>query len=86
MKDYKTNVISFQSSRLFPENSTEPDLQISIKPPVAEKLKAISEQEGTDPACQAMLAILRFVNERWNWRENRPTYKRGAQVLVGIKR
>jgi hypothetical protein len=86
MKDYKTNVVSFQLLRIFPENPTEPDLQISIKPPVAEKLEAIAKEEGTDPACQAMLAILRFVNERRNWRENRPTHKRGAHFLVGVKR
>lgn len=77
MKDYKAKVISFQSLRKFPENFTEIDFSIPIKPPMREKLDLIAQAEGVDPVCLGALALVHLINQKWNWLENRPKQKQG---------
>ncbi len=71
MRDYKTNVISFQS-RESSEKSTETDFTITLKSPMAAMLRAIARAEGTDPDCQVMLALVHLMNQKWNFKENKP--------------
>jgi hypothetical protein len=72
MKDYKANVNSFQSSRKFPENSTEAVFQIPIKPAIREKLEAIAIVEDVNPVCLGVLAIAHFINSKWDWEKGKP--------------
>ena len=72
MRDYRTNVVSFQSSRKFLDNSTETDLKIPIKPPMAEKLEAIARANGTNSVCLAVLAVAHLINQQWDWEKGKP--------------
>lgn len=75
MKHYKTNVLSFQPSRKFPENYTESDFNIPIKAAMRGKLEAIAQAEGVDPICLGVLAVLHLINSKWDWAKNEPKKK-----------
>ncbi|MGE5445248.1 MAG: hypothetical protein ACM3SR_11720 [Ignavibacteriales bacterium] len=72
MKDYKMYVISFQSSRKIPQNPTETNFNIPLKPAMRDKLQAIAEAEGTNPTCLGVLTMAHLINLKWDWEKGKP--------------